>query len=155
VPVKNYLEDVMVFSSIYWPAVIASVLASMIIGSVWFGPKGFYPAWSKALAQVDKTDPNDQNMGPVVRIFAITILCSFIQAIFMAMMVNAMGKMSPGGVATLASGATAGFLLWLGFVAPSSLTNKLFADRVQAWYYEAGNHLLTFVAMGAILGAWH
>jgi hypothetical protein len=150
---KIILEDVMDFSSINWLAVIAAVLASMIIGSVWFGPKGFYPAWSKALAQVDKTDPNDQNMGPVVRIFAITILCSFVQAVFMALMVNAMGSMSGG--ATLVSGATAGFLLWLGFVAPSSLTNKLFADRVQAWYYEAGNHLLTFVAMGAILGAWH
>ena len=29
------------FSSINWLAVVASVLASMIIGSVWFGPKGF------------------------------------------------------------------------------------------------------------------
>ncbi len=141
------------FSSINWLAVVAAVLASMIIGSIWFGPKAFYPAWLKALAQIDKTDPNDQNMGPVVRIFGFTILASFVQAIFMAMMVNAMGSMTPGGP-TLASGAMAGLFLWLGFVAPSSLTNKLFADRVKAWYYEAGNHLVTFVVMGAILGAW-
>ena len=136
------------FSSINWLAVIAAVLASMVIGSIWFGPKAFYPAWLKALAQIDKTDPNDRNMGPVVRIFGLTILASFVQAVFMSLMVNAMGS------TTLASGAVTGFLLWLGFVAPSSLTNKLFADRVQAWYYEAGNHLVTFVAMGAILGAW-
>ena len=141
------------FSSINWLAVIAAVLASMIIGSVWFGPKGFYPAWQKALAQIDKSDPNDQNMGPVIRIFAFVIVASLIQAIFMALMVNAMGSMSGG--ATLGSGALTGFLLWLGFVAPSSLTNKLFADRVQAWYYEVGNHFITFVVMGAILGAWH
>jgi len=141
------------FSSINWLAVIACVLASMVIGSVWFSPKVFYPAWSKALGQIDKTDPNDQNMGPVIRIFGITILASFVQAIFMSLMVNAMGSMSGG--ATLAYGATAGFLLWLGFVGPSSLTNKLFADRVQSWYYEAGNHLITFVVMGAIVGAWH
>jgi hypothetical protein len=50
------------FSSINWLAVIASVVASMIIGSVWFGPKGFYPAWQKALGQIDKNEPNDQNM---------------------------------------------------------------------------------------------
>ena len=140
------------FSSINWLAVIACVLASMVIGSIWFNPKVFYPAWSKALEQIDKTDPNDQNMGPVIRIFGLTILASFVQAVFMSLMVNAMGSISGG--ATLASGATAGFLLWLGFVAPSSLTNKLFADRVKAWYYEAGNHLITFVVMGAILGAW-
>ena len=141
------------FSSINWLAVIAAVLASMVIGSIWFSPKGFYPAWLKALGQIDKNDPNDRDMGPVVRIFGLTILASFVQAVFMSLMVNAMGSMSGG--ATLASGATAGFLLWLGFVAPSSLTNKLFADRVKAWYYEAGNHLITFVVMGAILGAWH
>ena len=45
--------------------------------------------------------------------------------------------------------------LWLGFVAPSSLTNKLFADRLKAWVLEAGNHLVTFVVMGAFVGAWH
>jgi hypothetical protein len=47
----------------------------------------------------------------------------------------------------------AGFLLWLGFAAPSSLTNKLFADRLTAWALEAGNHLVTFIVMGAIVGA--
>jgi hypothetical protein len=146
------MEAEMDFGSINWLAVVACVLASMIIGSIWFSPKVFYPAWLQALGQIDKNDPNDQNMGPVIRIFALTILASFVQAVFMALMVNVMGSLSGG--ATLGSGALAGFLLWLGFVAPSSLTNKLFADRVKAWYYEAGNHLVTFVVMGAILGAW-
>jgi len=140
------------FGSINWLAVVACVLASMIIGSVWFSPKVFYTHWRQALGQIDRNDPNDQNMAPVVRIFGLTILASFVQAVFIALMVNAMGSLSGG--ATLGSGALTGFLLWLGFVAPSSLTNKLFADRVKAWYYEAGNHLVTFVVMGAILGAW-
>jgi hypothetical protein len=56
-----------------------------------------------------------------------------------------------GGM-SLASGAMGGFFIWLGFVAPSSLTNKLFADRLQAWVLEQGNHLITFVVMGAIAG---
>jgi hypothetical protein len=141
------------FGSINWLAVIACVLASLVIGSTWFSPKFFYPAWVKALDQIDRNAPNDQNMAPVIRIFGLTILASFVQAVFMALMVNAMGSMSGG--ATLGSGALTGFLLWFGFVVPSSLTNKLFADRVKAWYYEVGNHLLTFVVMGAILGAWH
>jgi hypothetical protein len=94
-----------------------------LIGSTWFSPKFFYPAWNKALEQIDKNDPNDQNMGPVIRIFAFTILASLMQAIFMALMVNAMGSMSGG--ATLASGASTGFLLWLGFVAPSSLDQQV------------------------------
>lgn len=138
------------FNSINWLAVVLCVVASLIIGSVWFSPKVFFPAWMKAIEKTGMSDSNDQNMAPVIRIFGLTILASLVQAVFMGLIVNLMGGMS-GGV-TLASGALTGFLLWLGFVAPSSLTNKLFADRVKAWYYEAGNHLVTFVIMGAIHG---
>ena len=145
------MEAAMDFNSINWLAVVLSVVASLVIGSFWFSPKVFYPAWMKAIEKTSNNDPNDQNMGPVIRIFGLTILASFVQAIFISLMVNAMGSMAGG--TTLASGAMTGFLLWLGFVAPSSLTNKLFADRVRAWYYEAGNHLITFLAMGAICGA--
>ncbi|HEY2980573.1 MAG TPA: DUF1761 domain-containing protein [Anaerolineales bacterium] len=140
------------FSSINWLAVVAGVLASMIIGSIWFGPKGFYPAWWKAIGKTDKDAPGDQSTGGMVSTWGLVVLASFIQAVFMNLMVNAIGSVS-GGV-TLASGAMAGFLLWLGFVAPSSLTNKLFADQRKAWLYEVGNHLVTYVVMGAIMGAW-
>jgi hypothetical protein len=140
------------FGSINWWAVVVCVLAGMLIGSIWFSPKGFYPAWWKAIGKTDSDVPGDQSMRGMGVVWALVVLSSFVQALFMNLMVNAMGSMSGG--ATLASGATAGFLLWLGFVAPSSLTNKLFADRVKAWYYEAGNHLVTFVVMGAIAGAW-
>jgi hypothetical protein len=86
--------------------------------------------------------------------WGLTVLASLVQAVFMALLVNAMGSMTPGG-ATLGSGAMVGFFLWLGFVAPSSLTNKLFAGQLKAWVIEMGNHLITFVLFGAILGAWH
>ncbi|WKZ41938.1 MAG: DUF1761 domain-containing protein [Anaerolineales bacterium] len=133
-------------NSINWLAVVLCVVASLIIGSTWFSPKVFFPAWMKAIEKTGMSDSNDRNMAPVIRIFGLTIFASLVQAVFMGLIVNLMG-----GV-TLASGALTGFLLWLGFVAPSSLTNKLFADRVKAWYYEAGNHLVTFVIMGAIHG---
>ena len=139
------------FSSINWLAVVVCVIVSMIIGSLYFNPKTFFPAWWKAIGKTDKDNPQMSNMGMV---WGLTILASFVQAIFMALMVNAMGSMTPGG-ATLGSGAMAGFILWLGFVVPSSLTNKIFANQLKAWVIEIGNHLITFVLFGAILGAWH
>ena len=138
------------FSSINWLAVVVCVLASMMIGGVWFGPKTFFPIWWKAIGKSENDGPSSTNMGMV---WGLIVLSSFVQAVFMSLMVNAMGSMTRGG-ATLGSGAMTGFLLWLGFVAPSSLTNKLFADRLKAWVLEAGNHLITFVVMGAILGVW-
>ena len=139
------------FSSINWLAVVVCVFASMIIGSIWFSPKTFFPAWWKAIGKSENDGPSSTNMGMV---WGLIVFSSFVQAVFMSLMVHAMGSMRPGG-ATLGSGAMAGFFLWLGFVAPSSLTNKLFADRIKAWVLEAGNHLVAFVVMGAILGAWH
>jgi hypothetical protein len=146
------MEDEMNFSSINWLAVVACVIVSMVVGSLYFNPKTFYPAWLKAIGKAENHDPG-QAM-PMGLMWGLTILASLVQAIFMALLVNAMGSMTPGG-ATLGSGAMVGFFLWLGFVAPSSLTNKLFSNQLKAWVIEMGNHLITFVLFGAILGAWH
>lgn len=143
------------FNAINWLAVAACVLASMVIGGVWFGPKTFFPMWWKAIGKGDPSTSAGQDMSGSLGMGLVwggVIFASFVQAVFMALMVNALGSLS-GGV-TLGSGALTGFLLWLGLVGPSSLTNKLFADRLKAWVLEQGNHLITLVVMGAIIGAW-
>jgi hypothetical protein len=154
---KIILEDVMDFGSINWLAVVLGVVASMVIGGIWFGPKTFFPIWWKAVGKAGEPGQANVPEGQMSSslgmgmVWGGVILAALVQAIFMNLMVHAMGSMSGG--TSLVSGALAGFLLWLGFVAPSSLTNKLFADRLPAWVLEQGNHLLTFVAMGAIAGA--
>jgi hypothetical protein len=83
-------------------------------------------------------------------IYVFTIIAAFVQAIFVSLILNTMGTTTAGG------GALAGFMLWLGFVAPTNLVNKLFAGHgFKVWAIEAGNHLLNFLLFGAILGAWH
>lgn len=72
----------------------------------------------------------------------------------MAFMVDAMGGMMSGGVTAL-TGAGTGFMLWLGFIAPTYLVNKLFAGHgLKVWAIEVGNHLVNLVLFGVILGAW-
>lgn len=139
------------FGSINWLAVIVCVIVSMIVGSLWFNPKTFFPMWWKAIGKSDTDAPS--MMNPAIT-WGLVVLSSLVQAVFMALMVQAMGSMTPGG-ATLGSGALAGFILWLGFVAPTGLVNKLFAGQLKAWVLETGNHLVDFVLFGAILGAWH
>ena len=136
------------FSAINWLAVLACVVFSVVSGSLWFGPKTFFPVWWKAIGKSDSDKPDGRPLT-----WILILVSSFVQAVFMALMVNAMGSMTGG--ATLVSGMTAGFLLWLGFVAPTSLVNKLFPGYLKAWAIENGNHLINFVVFGAILGAWH
>ena len=138
------------FSSINWLAVIVCVIVSMISGSLWYNPKTFFPTWWKVVGKENQA-PGMQNMGMT---WGLTILASFVQAVAMAFMVNAMGSLMPGGP-TLVTGASIGFMLWLGFIAPTYLVNKLFAGHgLKIWAIEVGNHLLNFVLFGAILGAW-
>src|SRR5512139_110575 len=114
VPIRYFkLEAEMDFRSINWLAVLACVVASMIIGSIWFNPKTFFPAWWKAIGKSDSNVPGGSSMGMGL-VWGLIVFSSFVQAVFMSLMVNAMGSMTGG--TSLASGALAGFLLWLGFV---------------------------------------
>ena len=139
------MEAEMDFGSINWLAVVVCVVISMVSGSLWYNPKTLYPAWWRAIGRSEKDAPGMQNMGMV---WGLTVLSSFVQVVSVALMVKVMGSV------TLGSGALAGFMLWLGFVASTALTNKLFAGQLKAWVIETGNHLVNFLLFGAILGAW-
>lgn len=134
------------FGSVNWWAVLVCVVVSMIVGSIWFNPKTFFPAWWEAIGRKADEQPGTENMGMV---FGLTILSAFVQAVSMWFMTDVMGS------ASWSSGLMTGFMLWLGFVAPSALTNKLFSGQIKAWFLEQGNHLITFLLFGAIMGAWH
>jgi len=123
----------------------------MVSGTIWYNPKTFFPVWWKDIGKSESDAPGAA--GGMGMTWALTVLSSFVQAVTISFMVTAMGSMSGG--ASLASGAAAGFMLWLGFVAPTYLVNKLFAGHgLKIWAIEAGNHLVNFVLFGAILGAW-
>lgn len=140
------------FSAINWLAVLACVVVSMISGSLWYNPKTFFETWWKGIGKTEADRPGMKS--PMAMTWVLTVLASLVQAVFMALMVNAMGKLSGG--ATALSGMLTGLVLWVGFIAPTYLVNKLFAGHgFKVWAIEVGNHLVNFVLFGAILGAWH
>ena len=131
------------FSSINWLAVVVCVVIAMISGFLWYHPRVFFPAWWSGIGKSGQVG----NPNPMIYVF--TILAALVQAVSLAFLLNTMGSN------TAASGALAGFMLWLGFVAPTNLVNKLFAGHgFKVWVIEAGNHLLNFLLFGAILGGW-
>ena len=137
------------FSSVNWLAVVVCVVVSMVSGSLWYNPKTFFPMWWKVVGKAEEPGM----AGNMAMTWTLTVLSSFVQAVAMAFMVNAMGRLMGGPNA--ANGASTGFMLWLGFIAPTYLVNKLFAGHgLKILAIEAGNHLVNFVLFGAILGAW-
>ena len=117
----------------------------MISGSIWYNPKTFFPTWWKVVG-AGREQPGMENMGMT---WGLTILASFVQAVAMAIMVNALGITTAGAGA--GSDSCSGSDL-----SPTNLVNKLFAGHgLKIWAIEVGNHLVNFVLFGAILGAWH
>jgi hypothetical protein len=138
------------FAALNWWAILVCVLVSMISGSLWYNPKTFFPTWWKVVGKEGKA-PGMQNMTMT---WILTVLASFVEAVAMAFMVNSMGSLMGGPSG--ATGASIGFMLWLGFIAPTYLVNKLFAGHgLKIWAIETGNHLVNLLLFGAILGAWH
>lgn len=139
------------FRTINWLAVIVCVLVVMFSGGLWFNQKTFFPIWWRAMGKTEMDDPGSGNMG---LLWTLTVVSAIVQVIFMALFVKAMGTLMGGPTAV--TGLLTGFLLWFGFVATTHLTNKLFEGHgLKVWALEMGNHLINYLLIGAILGAWH
>lgn len=137
------------FGSVNWLAVIVCVVVSMISGSLWYNPRTFFPAWWEGIGKSGSPGEGPGMQGNMGMTWALTILSSFIQAVAMSFMVDMMGAVNAG------SGALTGFMLWLGFIAPTYMVNKLFAGHgLKVWAIEAGNHLVNFLLFGSILAVW-
>jgi hypothetical protein len=136
------LEAFMPLANVNWIAVVLSAVASMVVGFVWYSPPLFQKAY---LAEIGKTTEDAAATPPTN--YLISLVLAVVEAIFLSGLVGAMGNTGVG------SGLGAGFMVWLGFVATTSGANTLFGDRTfRLWYVQNGNHLLTLLAMGAIIG---
>ncbi|MHC1782034.1 MAG: DUF1761 family protein [Anaerolineaceae bacterium] len=94
--------------SINWLAVFACVVVSMVIGSLWFSPKAFFPAWWLAIGKRADVDPKGSPLT-----WILMIVTCLLQVVLLAVVINAIGPVLFGGV-TLVSGALVG--LWFGWV---------------------------------------
>src|SRR5574340_1479518 len=134
------MEVEMEMGSINWLAVAACVLFAMLSGAVWYSPRVFFPAWWQGIGKTEK-DRENMQVGPTL--WVLTIAASFVEAASVAFLIRAMGATGPG------SGASAGFMLWLGLIAPTYLVNNLFAGHGwKVWAIETGNHLLNMLVFG-------
>ena len=131
-------------STINWLAVTVAALSNFLIGGLWFSPVLFGKQWMK---ENNFTEASMKN-GNMVKIFGLTLLCSFIMAFNLAMFLN-------DSKTTASWGAIAGFLAGFGWVALALAIIALFERK--SWKYiliHAGYVTVSFVVMGLILGAW-
>lgn len=127
-----------------YPAVVVAAIAYWVLGAVWYGVL-FTKPWM-ALEHI--TFEQAQSVSHVVP-FVVSFLLELLIAYSLAQLciwrnANTVGR-----------GASAGVLVWIGFVGPIVFMTYMFEMRPRLLFAINGFYPLAgLVLMGAILGAW-
>ena len=134
----------------YWAVLVAAV-AAIAIGSIWFGPRTFFPVWWKAMGRSADEKPGGENMGIV---FGGTFLGQFVQAFAVAIIVAMQADRGAGQLGTF-DGLLIGLVLGVGIAAAASLSHRLFAGQsFKVWAIEVGSDVVSIAVMAIIIAAW-
>lgn len=130
----------------YW-AVLASAVASMVIGTIWYGTL-FKESWTSMVG----LDPNRKPKG-MAGTMLIALISSFISACVLSRLISISGGYL--GDAGVSLGIMTGIWVWLGFAAPISLGVVLWEMKPwKLWVINASYFLVSFVVQGIILASW-
>jgi Protein of unknown function (DUF1761) len=136
VPAINYL------------AVLAAVVASMVIGFVYYHPAVLGRLWMRLVGQ---TDESVQGGSPLV--YPVVIVASFLTAWALAGATFLAHEFYQGGF--LVSALVTGWILWLAFTAARMLVHDVFDTRsLKITALSALNEFLIITAMALIIGLW-
>ncbi len=126
------------------PAVLAAAISTFLVGGLWYSPLLFAQAWMRENG-FSETDLRRHSKGRAFGGSAVfALIMAFNLALFLA-----------DEKTDLAWGVAAGALAGVGWVATGLGTVALFENRT--WTYIAinsGYQIVSFLVMGAILGAW-
>lgn len=131
----------------FW-AVLVAALVQMGLGALWYSPMLFAKPWMALVGKTPesiKQTPSQKMAGMYIATCACALIMAYILAHFV---VYTQSK-------TITDGLQTGWYAWLGFVATTSLVNTLFSGRSWKLYLiDAGYHLISLLAAGAILAIW-
>jgi len=131
-------------------AILASAVATMILGFIWYSPLFFAKPWTREMGYdlSDKAKMDEMRKGAGAA-YGGSFVASLISAFTLALFFHAMHA---GG---LHFGIMGGFHAWLGFVATVQFTGALFAKQsMKLFAINTGYQLVCYLAMGAILATW-
>lgn len=130
------------FSDVNWLGVLVGIVASNLIGFLWYGPL-FGSAWLRMIGK------RREDIEPDNRMYIVTAVASGVAMIALALAVNAFGAGS------FLDGLIVGALVYIGFGAPATLVFTLFeGPPVNVWLLYSTYQLIVWVVMGGVFAIW-
>ena len=135
----------MVTLVINYLAVLVASIIQIILGALWYSPVLFVKPW---LNSIGKSMPTSKPKGMAMSYIGMivsTLIMNYILAHFIQY----------AGATDVVGGLLAGFWIWLGFVATTSLGLVLWEKRSVKWYViTTGYYLIALLISGVILAVW-
>jgi hypothetical protein len=146
-------EILMYEPTINYLAVLVLAVIFFIIGGLWYSPVMFANPWIKAMGFSDEKLKEMKEKGPGAKPFIISFIGGLVMAFITAYMVDFMKVVfGDSGMSNLAIGLTAGFWLWLGYIATYSLNAVSYEGK--SWTFYFINTGVGLMIMGGLNGVW-
>lgn len=130
-----------------------ATVTGLAVNLVWFSPKGFFPAWWRALGHTDAIPPGPEGSASMVPTFAMTTAALVTQSLVLAVVIDLAAGATAAGARGVGLGALVGLVAGVGIAASASLGHRLFSGQgVRVWAIEVGGDVASLTAMGAVLG---
>ena len=118
-------------------AVFVAALSSIVLGSLWYGPV-FGKPWMKMMGMT-KESMKGVSSSEMGKLYGIQFVGSLVMAFVLA---KTAGLLSP-------------FWIWVGFVAPVTLTTVLWEGKPwKLWLLNNGYYLILLMLMSGVLTLW-
>ena len=125
-------------------AVVVAAVVTYIIATIWYAVL-FRKSWQKLTGI---TDMKPSGMNIVLPLIG-SLIMSYVLYHSIAFGNHYVGTSGVGG------GLMGGFFSWLGFVAPVTLSTKLYEKKPWGlWLLDNGFWLIALLVMGMLLSAW-
>lgn len=127
--------------AVNWLAVIAGVVASWVVGAVWYGvlANQWLASIGKTRDQINGKDPTPYIIGFVCQLVMATVVAGSTAALF--------------GATNAVNGLLTGGLMWLGFVITSMTLNHRYAGAPWSRTLIDGGYLLVaLLVQGLVIG---
>jgi hypothetical protein len=130
-----------------------ATITGLGVNLLYFSPRGFFPAWWRALGNTDPVPTSADGAPAMAPTFAMTTAALITQSLVLALAIIVTSDALTAGRITVGLGALVGLVAGVGIAASSSLGHRLFSGQgVRVWAIEVGGDIASLTAMGAVLG---
>jgi hypothetical protein len=134
-------------------SIALATIIGLTVNLVWFSPRGFFPAWWRALGHTEPVPTSTEGSASMAPTFAMTLAALLVQSLVLLLAIRIAAGATSSGEVTVGLGALVGLVAGVGIAASSSLGHRLFSGQgLRVWAIEVGGDIASLTAMGAVLG---